>query len=524
MNSEFQAPITGTIVANGGTLDVKTSNSGTTVVQFQGTWTGTIVLEGSQDGTNYTALPIVRAVDGALLSSLAANGLYFVPSAGLLNLRARATAWTSGTANINSAGSDAVVLPTVKSMLHGTDGTPLGVLVNPLMAAMPKTVSTLNSSTTPLGSSATFTGTFEDTLQYPTVSVVVFANQAGSLIIEWSTDGTNVDANDTFSILASTGKQFSFGAMARYFRVRYVNGAVAQGAFRLQSVLHRTNIKPSSHRVAASIVDDDDAELGKVVLTGRALDGQYYNVQVDNQGRLVTSAITGFGAAFAFGDITTAATTRTAVRRTAYTEQTSNAQRSIVSSSANDAAAGTGARTVRLTYMDSTGAGPFTEDITLNGVTAVNTVATNICFIEKITVLTVGSTGSNVGTLTLRAAAAGGGAVIGTIAPTDNQTFWAHHYIPTGKECNITGLSVSHNGTTVGSGGTFTINAIPIPQTNQVDRQISDTHRLYGQSSTTPRTYISPLKVSGPARLTVYVTPETGSSTVYRSSVDFFEP
>lgn len=244
----------------------------------------------------------------------------------------------------------------------------------------------------------------------------------------------------------------------------------------------------------------------------------------DSQGRLVTSAITGFGANFSFGDITTAAVTRTTVRRTAYTEQTSNAQRSIVSANAADTAAGTGARTVKITYLTSAGVGPLTETLTLNGTVAVNTVATDICFIEKVEVVTAGSGGVNAGIISLKAAVAGGGATIGTIAVSDNQTFWAHHYIATGKTCNITGISCGHNGTTVGSGALFTIQAKLIGVANAIEKQVSDFVRLYGQSSTFSRSYVSPIKVDGPARLQVYVTPETSTSTIYRSALDFFEP
>lgn len=244
-------------------------------------------------------------------------------------------------------------------------------------------------------------------------------------------------------------------------------------------------------------------------------------VQVDDQGRLVTSAITGFGANFSFGDITTVATTRVPLRRTAYIEQTVNAQREILSSSANDTSAGTGARTVLITYYDQTCAGPFTETVILNGTGVVLTSNTNICFIEKMEVVTAGSTGSNVGTITIRTIA---DAVIGTIAPTNNQTFWAHHYVATGKICNITGISCGHNGTTVGSGALFTLQSKPLNNANAIEKQISDFVRLYGQSSTFARNYVSPLKIPGPARLQVYVTPETTTSTIYRCAVDFFEP
>jgi hypothetical protein len=247
-------------------------------------------------------------------------------------------------------------------------------------------------------------------------------------------------------------------------------------------------------------------------------------VAVDELGRLVTSSLTGFGADFAFGDITTAALTRTNVRRTTYVEQTTNGQRSIASASANDTAAGTGARTLKITYLDQTGAGPFEEILTLNGTARVNTVATNICFIEEMEVLTAGSTGSNIGIITLFTVPTSGGSAIGTIAATNNQTFWAHHYVPINKECSVTGISCGHNGTTVGSGALFTLNAKFLDLINGVEFQVSDFVRLYGQTSTFSRSYASPIKVQGPARLQMYVTPETTSSTIYRGAFDFFEP
>lgn len=262
----------------------------------------------------------------------------------------------------------------------------------------------------------------------------------------------------------------------------------------------------------------------KVQLVGKdSITGLPVDLQLDSSGNLIVTALTGFGADFSFGDVTTSSLNKAVVNRTTYTEQTVNAQRSIASSSINDTSAGTGARSVIIKYFDQTGAGPFSETITLNGTTGVNTTNTNICFIESIEVQTVGSTGSNVGIITLYAAINKGGAVIGTIAATDNQTFWAHHYIAIGKTCNITGMSCGHNGTTVGSGALFQLNRISINSANSVDIQVNDFVRLYGQSSTFSRNYQSPIKVVGPARLRVWVTPETASTVIYRAAFDFFE-
>lgn len=237
----------------------------------------------------------------------------------------------------------------------------------------------------------------------------------------------------------------------------------------------------------------------------------------------VTTAPTASTPGFTAGDVTTAATTETAVRSTAYNEQSSNAQRSIVSTSVNDTAAGTGVRSVEITYLTSTSTGPFTETVTLNGTTPVNTVATNICFIEKMEAVLVGSAGIAAGTINLKAAITGGGVTIGSIAATTRETFWAHHYVPTGKTCNLTSQWAGHTGTTVGSGATFVVRALAIGVANAVEQNVTDKFRLYGQSSSVQRNYGSPIKINGPARLTTYVTPETATSTNYRSSFDYYE-
>lgn len=209
------------------------------------------------------------------------------------------------------------------------------------------------------------------------------------------------------------------------------------------------------------------------------------------------------------------------VRGTTYNEQTSNAQRSISSSSANDTSAGTGARTVRITYYTSTGDGPFTETVTLNGMTAVNTASTNICFIERMVVITAGSIGFNAGTITLHVSTGGGGGTIGTIgvgnivaAVGDNQTLWAHHYVPSGRSANITGISVGAS-----APSTFHLRARDIGVANAAERVVSG---FLTTTAAIQRNYGSPIIVQGPARILMYGVPSTNNVTL-NSSFDFFE-
>ena len=68
-------------------------------------------------------------------------------------------------------------------------------------------------------------------------------------------------------------------------------------------------------------------------------------------------------------------------------------QMTVVSeSNADNGATATGVLTVRIDYIDAAGA-EQTEDVTLNGTTPVNTVATDIRFVNDFYALTVGSNG-----------------------------------------------------------------------------------------------------------------------------------
>lgn len=133
-------------------------------------------------------------------------------------------------------------------------------------------VSANNSSTTTLTANATFTGTADEVVGYATVSIFVNASHASAtdgLRIEWSSDATNWDDADTYTIAALTGKALTFGVQARYLRVVYTNGGTTQTSFRLQTLLHATITKPSSHRLGDGVAAENDGELGLACLFAR---------------------------------------------------------------------------------------------------------------------------------------------------------------------------------------------------------------------------------------------------------------
>lgn len=105
-------------------------------------------------------------------------------------------------------------------------------------------------------------------------------------------------------------------------------------------------------------------------------------------------------------------------------------QMHVVSSSANDAAAGTGIRTVVIDYLDAN-YNQKQEVITLNGTTPVNTVATNILRINGFHAASVGSGGYAAGNISLTNT--GGTVTYGYIQASYNSSRQAIFTIPAGK-------------------------------------------------------------------------------------------
>lgn len=223
------------------------------------------------------------------------------------------------------------------------------------------------------------------------------------------------------------------------------------------------------------------------------------------------------------GDIILSSATTSVIRRTTYTEQTTNFTGSIASANAADAAAGTGARTVKIYYVDATGATAGTETATLNGTTGVNLVTTTKCFIEKIEVLTAGSGGANAGIISLYTGAAKAGTVVGTIAAGDNVTFWAHHYVVTGDVCNVTGVYHGNNSTVSGGVSVAVLKAKDLSNAASVEKQVSDFIGVAGAANPFTRIYGSVVQVAGPSRLLMYVTSGSATSITYRGSFDSYD-
>jgi hypothetical protein len=311
------------------------STGGFTVTGTTGSLT--LSFEATIDGTNWFAVAATPIPSAAPVTSTTANGQWVVDLAGFYGVRGRISAFTSGSMtvsvvvtpqnsktiaqNVSIAGtlpisgeviSDGYVTTAAPSYTNNT-AEPLSLttagalrvdgsaVTQPVSIAGTLPVSIVdevgvvdltNSSTTPLGGSATFTGTGIDVSGYASVGVCVFANQAGTLNMEFSTDNTNWDASIPYTVLASDFVRVTTGAQAKFFRVRYVNGGAAQATFRLQTILKPVASYPSTVPVDTVIGQGDDAIITKSIITGKttAGGGAYVDVKVNPSGTMVVDA------------------------------------------------------------------------------------------------------------------------------------------------------------------------------------------------------------------------------------------
>ena len=225
----------------------------------------------------------------------------------------------------------------------------------------------------------------------------------------------------------------------------------------------------------------------------------------------------------ATGYTATSAASNKTIRATTYTPQTVTGQRSVASSSANDTAAGTGAQQIMLTYLTSA----FvleSELITLNGTTPVNTVGTDILYVESMVVTQTGtSSGTNLGTISLYTGTAGSGSVWASIAVNsgvgDNMTFWAAHYVPAGVTCYITSMAAAAYGVL----GTMSLLRHGNPSlTNQPLTQIGPT-LLHPAGDQREHQFQVPLAVQGPDLIEMISHPVSATSDTSLGTFEYVQ-
>lgn len=246
-------------------------------------------------------------------------------------------------------------------------------------------LSNVNSSAAALSESASFTGSSEKVRSYDTVVTAVKTDQAGTLYMEFSPDGTNWDSSLSFAVAANTNEIHRLSITRPYFRASFTNGSVAQTFFRLTTLFGSQGQLTST--LNSMIQADADAlvvrPMSEETATARGLisGNSYVNKYGSNSDVDAAEDIWNVG-----GDYTGWPAAAEAIE--------------VLSSSAADTAAGTGARTVKIFGLDANYA-LQEETVTLNGVTPVDTVGTYLR-VYRAFVVTAGSGTTNAGTITIR--------------------------------------------------------------------------------------------------------------------------
>lgn len=126
-------------------------------------------------------------------------------------------------------------------------------------------------------------------------------------------------------------------------------------------------------------------------------------------------------------------------------------QMRVISSSINDTAAGTGTQQVTIDYLTEPTSPTlftrFSEIVTLNGTTPVNTIATNISRIERFRVSRVGIGSVSAGNISLQSV--GGASTFERIDAGENINRTCVHFVPNGYQSIITDIKLG----TVTDGG-----------------------------------------------------------------------
>jgi hypothetical protein len=163
----------------------------------------------------------------------------------------------------------------------------------------PNVVDSNNSSVSQLSASGTFIGTGTDVSGFASVGVTVHSDKDSALNgmkFQFSMDNSNWDDSYAFNLDADTSqtRRFQFPVCARYFRVNYTNGTETTTEFRVQTILNKSNILTSIHRVDGVVREDRSAQIMKSVIIAQregAVVKDFYPVQADVSGNLKVTTI-----------------------------------------------------------------------------------------------------------------------------------------------------------------------------------------------------------------------------------------
>ena len=145
-------------------------------------------------------------------------------------------------------------------------------------------VSTLNSTTTLLGSNQTFTGGWEDCSQFSSVGITLISSSNSvnnGLKLQFSHNSTDILREiDSTYISSANGTYFSLPIEAKYYRIIFQNGPIAQTKMVIETLLSRHPNGLSTIPVITPLTDETSLLVTRSVITGKNPDGDFENERV----------------------------------------------------------------------------------------------------------------------------------------------------------------------------------------------------------------------------------------------------
>jgi len=272
-----------------------------------------------------------------------------------------------------------------------------------------------NTSTASLTAGSTYTGTGELT-RLSDVGVSCKTDQDGTLFFDFSNDGTNWDTFPPagFKVVANIHEFHTAVKLARYFRVRFTNTSASdQTFFRLYT--YYGNFRQPNAPANFAISRDSDSTLVRTADSfldiSLGLISEYTNKRKFGANQAVgTTEEDIWQGGGSYNWLTSAATLRIAA-----------------GGDANDTAAGSGARSVVLEYLDENFV-QQSETLITNGASASTATTGTAIRLNRAYVEDVGTyTGNNTGGITIETS---GGTTVAFIEAAKGQTQLALYTVP----------------------------------------------------------------------------------------------
>lgn len=333
--------------------------------------------------------------------------------------------------------------------------------------SVPPVITTHFSTTSNLGSSASYTSSIIDLTTEVNILTEIHSDQDGTYEGYWYSDlaGTNLVRQFTRPYLASEDHiMISTPVLAPYFRLVFVNGSTATTDIWINFKSSKTAITSQILGLDDFVPDNMTSLLTRSIIMGVDEDGLYDNAKVNKANALVTGDFeleVGFGDALGykkigkFGRLNEIGTASGNVdiwsNGGEYTGQPVSGAETleIFSSDVDDTSVGTGARTIALSGLDASWNEQI-DTITLNGTTPVVTTTT-WRRMNRAYVVTAGTSGVSEGDITIRHSTTTAN-VFAVMPAFNSQTNIAAYTIPAGKTGILSSVYVSMSRDNGGAG------------------------------------------------------------------------